>query len=63
MGDPGAALGSERNRKQEGGRQEIAALRAVLRDKGMSRGDRDILADDLERLRDFPRRHEYYGAR
>ena len=40
----------------------IAALGAVVRDNRMSRGDRDILVDDLQRLRDFRNRHEYYGA-
>ena len=41
----------------------IATLRNVVRDNRMSARDRDILSDDLERLRDFRQRHDYYGAR
>jgi hypothetical protein len=41
----------------------IATLANVVRDNRMSARDRDILADDLERLRDFRQRHDYYGAR
>ena len=41
----------------------IAALDRVVRDNRLSRGDRDVLADDLNRLRDFRARHNDYGAR
>jgi hypothetical protein len=41
----------------------IFALRTVVRDNRMSPRDRDLLADDLERLRDFREHHESYGAR
>jgi hypothetical protein len=41
----------------------IAAVGNVVRDNRMSARDRDLLSDDLERLRDFRRRHEDYGAR
>jgi hypothetical protein len=41
----------------------IATLGNVVRDNRMSARDRDILFDDLERLRDFRQRHDYYGAR
>jgi len=41
----------------------ILALRNVVRDNRLSARDRDLLADDLERLRDFRERHESYGAR
>lgn len=41
----------------------MRALRNVVRDNRMSARDRDILADDLEKLRDFRERHESYGAR
>jgi hypothetical protein len=40
------------------------ALRNVVEEnKVMSRGDRDALSDDLNRLRDFRERHDEYGAR
>jgi hypothetical protein len=41
----------------------IGALDRVVRDNRLSRGDRDVLADDLNRLRDFRARHNDYGAR
>jgi hypothetical protein len=41
----------------------IDAMQRVVRDNRLSRRDRDILADDLNRLRDFRARHESYGAR
>jgi len=41
----------------------IATLGNVVRDNRMSPRDRDILSDDLERLRDFRQRHDSYGAR
>ena len=40
----------------------IGALRNVVRDNRMSPRDRDMMADDLDRLRDFRERHESYGA-
>lgn len=39
------------------------ALQRVVADNRLSRRDRDILADDLDRLRDFRARHDSYGAR
>jgi hypothetical protein len=41
----------------------IGALRNVVRGNRMSPRDRDVLADDLDRLGDFRERHGYYGAR
>lgn len=41
----------------------IAALDRVVRDNRLSYRDRDILSDDLNRMRDFRARHDYYGAR
>jgi hypothetical protein len=41
----------------------IGALDRVVRDNRLSRGDRDVLVDDLNRLRDFRARHNDYGAR
>ena len=41
----------------------IGAMQRVVADNRLSRRDRDILADDLDRLRDFRVRHDYYGAR
>jgi hypothetical protein len=41
----------------------MRALREVVRDNRMSGRDREIMADDLERLRDFRARHNDYGAR
>ena len=41
----------------------IGAMQRVVADNRLSRRDRDILADDLDRLRDFRARHDYYGAR
>jgi hypothetical protein len=35
----------------------------VVRDNRLSRNDRDILTDDLSRLREFRARHNDYGAR
>jgi hypothetical protein len=41
----------------------IGALGQVVRDNRLSRGDRDVLNDDLNRLRDFRARHNDWGAR
>lgn len=41
----------------------VQALQRVVRDNRLSRRDREVLADDLNRLRDFRERHEEYGAR
>jgi hypothetical protein len=41
----------------------IGAMGQVVRDNRLSRGDRDVLNDDLNRLRDFRARHNDYGAR
>ena len=41
----------------------IAAMDRVVRDNRLSRMDRDVLADDLSRLREFRARHNDYGAR
>jgi len=41
----------------------IGAMQRVVADNRLPRRDRDVLADDLERLRDFRVRHDYYGAR
>ena len=41
----------------------IAALDRVVRDNRLSYRDRDVLADDLNRLRDFRARHRDFGAR
>ncbi len=41
----------------------IEALDRVVRDNRLTRRDRDLLADDLDRLRDFRARHDRYGAR
>jgi hypothetical protein len=41
----------------------IGAMQRVLQDNRLSRRDRDLLADDLDRLRDFRARHDRYGAR
>jgi hypothetical protein len=41
----------------------IGALQRVVRDNRLSRRDRDVLYDDLNRLRDFRARHDNYGAR
>jgi hypothetical protein len=41
----------------------IRALQRVVQDNRMTARDRDVLADDLNRLRDFRARHEFYGAR
>jgi len=41
----------------------IEAMQRVIQDNRLSRRDRDILADDLDRMRDFRARHDYYGAR
>jgi hypothetical protein len=41
----------------------IAALGSVVRDNRLAPGDREVLNDDLNRLRDFRARHDYYGAR
>jgi len=41
----------------------IGALDRVVRDNRLSYRDRDVLTDDLNRLRDFRVRHNDYGAR
>ena len=41
----------------------IRALQRVVQDNRMPARDRDVLADDLNRLRDFRARHDSYGAR
>jgi hypothetical protein len=35
----------------------------VLEDNRLSRRDRELLTDDLNRMRDFRARHDAYGAR
>lgn len=41
----------------------IGAMSQVVRDNRLSGRDRDVLNDDLNRLRDFRARHNDYGAR
>jgi hypothetical protein len=41
----------------------IAAMQKVLEDNRLSRRDRDLLTDDLNRMRDFRARHDRYGVR
>lgn len=41
----------------------IGAMQRVVQDNRMSGRDRDVLSDDLNRLRDFRARHDSYGAR
>jgi hypothetical protein len=41
----------------------IGALRGVVDENRMSGRDRDAIADDLNRLRDFREHHDEYGAR
>ncbi len=41
----------------------MSALQAVVDANRLRPGDRDILSDDLGRMRDFRQRHEQYGAR
>lgn len=41
----------------------IGALSQVVRDNRLSYQDRDVLTDDLNRLREFRARHNDYGAR
>ena len=41
----------------------IGAMQRVVADNRLSRRDRDLLADDLDRMRDFRARHDDYGAR
>ena len=41
----------------------IAAMDRVVRDNRLSHRDRDVLSDDLNRLREFRARHNDYGAR
>ena len=41
----------------------IGSLQRVVQDNRLARNDRDILNDDLNRLRDFRARHDSYGAR
>lgn len=41
----------------------IAAMDRVVRDNRLSNRDRDVLSDDVNRLREFRARHNDYGAR
>ena len=41
----------------------IDAMQRVLQDNRLSGRDRDVLSDDLRRLREFREHHESYGAR
>lgn len=41
----------------------MGALRAVVEENRMSPRDRDVLSDDLNRLREFREHHDDYGAR
>jgi hypothetical protein len=41
----------------------IAAMQRVLQDNRLARRDRDLLSDDLNRMRDFRTRHDRWGAR
>jgi hypothetical protein len=41
----------------------IAGLQRVVSDNRLSPRDRDMLNDDLNRMRDFRARHDAYGAR
>ncbi len=41
----------------------IGALQRVVQDNRLTGRDRSILADDLDRMRDFRARHDDYGAR
>jgi hypothetical protein len=41
----------------------IAAMDRVVRDNRLSNRDRDVLTDDMNRLREFRAKHEDYGAR
>jgi hypothetical protein len=41
----------------------MGALQTVLNSNRLMNRDRDVLADDLSRMRDFRSRHEQYGAR
>lgn len=41
----------------------IGALQVVLNSNRLASRDRDVLADDLVRMRDFRLRHDQYGAR
>jgi hypothetical protein len=41
----------------------IAAMQRVLQDNRLARRDRDLLSDDLNRMRDFRARHDRWGAR
>ncbi len=41
----------------------IGAMQKVLMDNRLARRDRDVLSDDLNRMRDFRARHDRWGAR
>ena len=41
----------------------IAAMDRVVRDNRLSNRDREVLSDDMNRLRAFRAKHEDYGAR
>jgi hypothetical protein len=41
----------------------MGVLQMVLRSNRLAPRDRDVLNDDLARMRDFRVRHEQYGAR
>lgn len=41
----------------------IAAMQRVVDDNRLTRRDRDLLTDDVNRMRDFRARHSSYGAR
>jgi len=43
--------------------QAMAALQAVVQGNRLAPRDRDMLTDDLNRMRDFRARHDQYGAR
>jgi hypothetical protein len=41
----------------------MGALQVVVDSNRLGSGDRNILADDLARMRDFRLRHDQFGAR
>jgi hypothetical protein len=41
----------------------MASLQAVVQGNRLAPRDRDMLTDDLNRMRDFRARHDQYGAR
>jgi hypothetical protein len=41
----------------------MGALRAVVQENRLQGRDRDVLSDDLNRLREFRDHHDDYGAR